>query len=384
MLLLVLRFSAVAAESEVEADAVWSFERPRDELYVKSFSVESLGAMPDGSLAISGTMEPSMHTYLQLVASSGETLWVRRVGESGYLEGGPGIEFFAPMPAPEGSAPERLAAISLGGEVRWFDRSDGSFLGSLALPADSDEDMLLSSYAAAADGSMVVAGWSANVDRLCGDGAFVARIDQAGRLLWRWNDPGHHWSFARSVAILPGGTIAVQIGDEPPPNVGWMGTMAYEECPVWRGTEVALLSTSGVEVSRVVLPGELEGGAIGAISADRLTLILYDRDRAATMLAVATLGQDGSHGMSVRLHDLKDQLGDAGSYGESQIVPFRPDSIAVRLGDSWLAEIGLEGKVRRLEAAGSHVDDARCILALDGQWVACVDTSRIQRRGFAE
>lgn len=374
-------FEVLADDPAAGPDVPWTFERPRDELYVKSFNVESLSAMPDGSLAISGRMEPTWHTYLQLVAPSGETRWTRRFASG---DGGPGVAFAIPMP-PLSREPtvERLAVFGLSGELWWLDRSTGSLLAPEFRLAEN-EGLTLSAFAATSDTGLVVGGWTAESNLLCGDGAYVTRLDETGKPRWQWNDPEHHWSFARSVAALPNGIVAVQIADEPPPNFEPMGLWATEECPNWRGTEVVLLDSDGRELSRVALPGVPAGGAMTAVADDALALLLYDQERAASLLAVVTIRPDVSHWMDVRVHDLKEVLGDSGVFGETQIVPLDADSVAVRLADSWLVAIGLDGQVRRLEGLGSHSYEARCVLALDGREVACADTARITRRGLGE
>jgi hypothetical protein len=202
--------------------------------------------LPDGRLAIAGNTALRENGYLRIIDPETE------VEEDYYLVGGDGV---GPMGRTEPSV------VAIGDDIFLLNRGGDLMRASkrrqlmtrIDLGFYTEEYADAASGAILADGNSVLVSWWESVPSkrgYCGDGAVVARLSSAGKILWRWRDRQGGDNFPNDMVVLKNGTIIVLVEGH---STEFMGSMWEAACG--HGYEyLVALSPDGQEIARRSIP----------------------------------------------------------------------------------------------------------------------------------
>jgi hypothetical protein len=190
---------------------------------------------------------------------------------------------------------------------------------------------------AAENGEVWLGGWFETGD-MCGDGAAVVKLDDAGNVVWRWRQPEP--SFAAVNDLLPlgdGRLLALVDGGGP---LAYLGSMSAV-CPRTAESELVLLDANGKELAHRLLPFDPGVGAMVRLADGRVALAVQ-REQAndANRLFIAAL--DARDGISLSEVSLDPALSDAGYFGNLPVIADEDGGLIFYAGNViyWVAPTG--------------------------------------------
>lgn len=267
----------------------WRFHPPEG-FASSGYDRQAFSPLANGWVAVLGQLRSTYDGFVQLHDEGGRWLWTQP------LRGDDGIVGYWSRPAAlavrSRSGAWNVVAVDGQGDYVWRLDSQGELLWRRRLAKDMGLEF---APAAAAEGSTVWLGGWAGTDDMCGEGAAVVKLDEAGNVVWRWRRPKPSFAAVNDLLPLGDGRLLVLVDYGGP--LAYLGNMSAV-CPRTAESELVLLDAEGTEVARRMLP--LDPGIEAMVRlADGRVALPVDRNQVNDTNRLFIVALDARDGISV-------------------------------------------------------------------------------------
>jgi hypothetical protein len=350
--------SARAEDSLEWRKTEWRFHPPEGFPQSEKYERDAFVPLANGWVAVLGQLDSTSDGFVQVHDGTGRWLWTT------LLSGEDGIVGYWSWPAAVAvrskSGAWDLVASENEGYYIWRIDAQGGLLWRRMLESDIGLD--LAPAMAAENDAVWLGGWAAT-DDMCGEGAAVVKLDEAGNAVWRWRQPEPKFGAVNDLLPLGDGRLLVWVDYGGP--LAHLGSMSAV-CPRTSESELVLLDADGKELARRMLPFDPGIGAMVRLADGRVALTVEREQGNRLFIAVI----DVRDGISVSEVSLDPALSDAGYFGNLPVIADEGGGLMFYAGNViyWVAPTG---KITRTTAI-SPVDMWTCRFRSPSS-VVCLD-----------